>query len=93
METSLCPTSYKYAPSLVRLWACKFRPIFPAFFIVKTTYKKPENKPDIYRPLSRSHQLKKLTKNHVYEEINFIIYIIKIPLEIGRPNTAPRLLN
>jgi len=59
---SLCPTFYKYALSLVRPWAYKFRAIFPAFYS-KNCLQKLENKPAICRPLSRSHQSKNRQKN------------------------------
>ena len=47
--------------TLLRPWACKFKTIFPAFYS-KNCLQKLENKPAIYRPLSRSHQSKKLIK-------------------------------
>ena len=72
---SSCPTSYKYALSLVGLWACKFRAIFPTFYS-KNCLQKLENKPAIYRPLSRSHQSKKIDKKiHVFEEIDNYKYL------------------
>ena len=70
---SLCPTSYKYALLLVGLWAYKFRAIFPTFYS-KNYLQKLENKPAIYRPLSRSHQSKINKKIYVFKEIDNRVY-------------------